>query len=140
MARFFCLCFLACVLTWSASARVLAQQETADPEEMFARAVQLHQAGDYEDAIREYEGFLKFRPDRADARSNLGPSYAKLGRYEDAIAQYKLALGIDPKNESIRFNLALAYYKGSHVQEAAAEFGEVVKAQPENRNAVVLLA
>jgi len=140
MARFICLCFLACVLTWSASTRALGQQETADPEEMFARAVQLHQAGNYEDAIREYEAFLRFRPDRADARSNLGAAYSKLGRYEDAIAQYKLALKVDAKNASIHFNLALAYYKGSHIQEAAAEFDEVVKEQPKNRNAAVLLA
>lgn len=140
MVRFIGLCFLACVLITSRPALASGQQETADPEEMFARAVQLQQQGDVEDAIREYEGFLKIRPDRADARSNLGAAYARLGRYEDAIAQYQRALTIDATNTAIRFNLAIAFYKAAKFQEAAGEFERVVAAQPENRNATVLLA
>jgi len=107
---------------------------------MFARAVQLHQSGDIEDAIREYVAFLKVRPNRVDARSNLGAAYVKLGRYEDAIAEYNRALDIEPKNAPVRFNLALAYYKGSHFKEAAPEFERVLSAQPDNRNALILLA
>jgi tetratricopeptide (TPR) repeat protein len=140
MMRLRSLCYLACLLLACVTVSARGQQEAADPEEMFARAVQLHQSGDYEDAVREYEGFLKVRPDRVDARSNLGAAYVKLGRYEDAIAQYKQALEIDGKNVAIRFNLALAFYKGAHFQEAYVEFEQVVAKQPENRNAIILLA
>src|SRR5262249_61306289 len=82
-----------------------------NPEKIFARAVQAHQSGDIEGAIREYQAYLALRPERVDARSNLGAALARLGRYADAIEQYKRALSLDRDNQDIRFNLAVAYYK-----------------------------
>src|SRR5215467_4145997 len=117
-----------------------SQAHTPDPEQMFARAVELHQAGDIQGAIREYEAFLAIRPQRVDARSNLGAAYARLGRYEQAIVEYQRALAIEPGNATIRFNLSLAFYKGAHFREAATELGQVIPAQPQNKNAVLLLA
>src|SRR5215472_15563487 len=112
------------------------QVRTPDPEQIFARAVELHQAGDIQGAIREYEAFLALKPQRVDARSNLGAAYARLGRYEQAIAEYQRALAIEPGNATIRFNLALAFFKGAHFREAAAELAQVIPTQPQNKNAV----
>lgn len=117
-----------------------AQAAASDPKQIFARAVELHQAGDLPGAIRQYEAFLKAQPYSIEARSNLGAAYARLGRYQDAIQQYKLALALDANNATIRFNLGLAFYKAAHLPEAAAELAQVVAAQPQNKNAVVLLA
>jgi tetratricopeptide (TPR) repeat protein len=111
-----------------------------NPERIFARAYQLHQSGDIEGAIREYQAYLKLRPERVDARSNLGAALARLGRYADAIEQYKRALALDGRNQGIRFNLAVAYYKTARIVSASKELEAVVAAQPENRNAVLLLA
>jgi tetratricopeptide (TPR) repeat protein len=110
------------------------------PERIFARAVQSHQSGDIEGAIREYEAYLALRPERVDARSNLGAALARLGRYADAIEQYKRALALDGRNQGVRFNLAVAYYKTARIVSASKELEAVVAAQPENRNAVLLLA
>src|SRR5581483_2844841 len=98
-----------------------AQNGANDVERAFARATELHQAGDIEGAIRAYQAILATHPNRADVRSNLGAAYSRLGRYEDAIQQYKQALANDPRNQTIRFNLALAYYKAAWFTEAAAE-------------------
>jgi len=109
-------------------------------ERIFARAYQLHQSGDIEGAIREYQAYLALRPERVEARSNLGAALARLGRYADAIEQYKRALALDGRNQGIRFNLAVAYYKTARILSASKELEAVVAAQPENRNAVLLLA
>src|SRR5205085_11173666 len=96
----------------------LAQGGATDADRAFARATELHQAGDIEGAIRGYQAILAAHPDRADVRSNLGAAYSRLGRYEDAIQQYKQALARDTRNQTIRFNLALAYYKAAWFSEA----------------------
>src|SRR5262245_33349605 len=111
-----------------------------NPERILERAYQLHQSGDIEGAIREYQAYLTQRPERVDARSNLGAALARLGRYADAIEQYKRALALDGRNQAIRFNLAVAYYKTARIVSSSKELEAVVAAQPENRNAVLLLA
>jgi len=111
-----------------------------NPERIFARAVQSHQSGDIEGAIRDYQAYLALRPERVEARSNLGAALARLGRYADAIEQYKRALALDGRNQDIRFNLAAAYYKTARILSASKELEAVVAAQPENRNAALLLA
>src|SRR5499426_4435960 len=111
-----------------------------NPERIFARAVQSHQSGDIEGAIRDYQAYLALRPERVDARSNLGAALARLGRYADAIEQYKRGLALDGRNQAIRFNLAVAYYKTARIVSSSKELEAVVAAQPENRNAVLLLA
>jgi tetratricopeptide (TPR) repeat protein len=105
-------------------------------------AVQLHQAGDLEGAIREYQACVNAEPNRIEARANLGAVYAKLGRYQDAIDQYQVALKIANAEIAprLRFNLGLAYYKSFQIPQAAAEFEGLHKAQPHDLNIALLLA
>jgi len=111
-----------------------------NPERILARAVQSHQSGDIEGAIRDYQAYLALRPERVEARSNLGAALGRLGRYGDAIEQYKRALALDGRNQVIRFNLAVAYYKAARLVSASKELEAVVAAQPEDKNSVLLLA
>ena len=111
-----------------------------NPDRHFARAVQLHQAGDWENAVKEYQQFLAEKPDRTDARSNLGAVLARLGRYQEAIEQYHRALLLDGNNPNIRFNLAVAYYKSARVVGAAKELEKILALKPDHQNATLLLA
>jgi tetratricopeptide (TPR) repeat protein len=111
-----------------------------NPERILARAVRSHQSGDIEGAIRDYQAYLALRPERVEARSNLGAALGRLGRYGDAIEQYKRALALDGRNQVIRFNLAVAYYKTARLVSASKELETVVAAQPEDKNSVLLLA
>ena len=45
-----------------------------------------------------YRAALAIAPDRADALSNLGAAYVKLGQFDDAMKQYEAALKADPAN------------------------------------------
>ena len=136
------LLLLALALSPANSVQTMAQTRSIDVDRAFANATRLHEAGDIEGAIREYQAILKLHPERVDVRSNLGAAYSGRGRYEDAIEQYKLALQRDRGNQTIRRNLALAYYKAALFEEAAAELTRFVAATPEGsglRNDAVLL-
>ena len=117
-----------------------AQAGGRDPEELLAKAVALHQAGDILGAIQYYEAVLEKQPDHAEVRSNLGAAFMKLGRFEEAIAQYRKALEVRPDMTSVRFNLALAFYKADRLAEAAPEFAKVREQSPKNQAATLLLA
>jgi len=117
-----------------------AAQTGADAEALFARGVQLHQAGDVLGAIQAYQEALAKEPGRIDALSNLGAAYVHLGRYADAVEQYRKALAVDPDNTRVRFNLALALYKAASVPEAAEELKRVVDRDHRNKSARLLLA
>src|SRR5262245_55165262 len=137
---FVVLCALSTLAEAQKSNRAPAAPGSEDnPDRIFARAVQSHQSGDIEGAIRDYQAYLALRPERGDARSNLGAALARLGRYAEAIEQYKRALTLDGRNQTVRFNLAMAYYKTARILSASKELETVIAAQPENRNALLML-
>lgn len=133
----FCRLTLA-VLLFATSA--WAQDKTAEFERLFARAMELHQAGDMLGAVDTYKAALTLIPDRADALSNLGAAYVRLGQYDDAIRQYEAALKTDPVNNAIRLNLALAYYKSARPNQAIPQLKRVVASEPDAKNAYLVLA
>jgi protein O-GlcNAc transferase len=115
-------------------------QAEQDFARLFARALELQQAGDLLGAIENYKAALVVIPDRADALSNLGAAYVRLGQYDDGIKQYEVALKSDPSSNAVRLNLALAYYKSARPSEAIPQLKRVVSSDPESRSAYLVLA
>ncbi|HET7218452.1 MAG TPA: tetratricopeptide repeat protein [Vicinamibacterales bacterium] len=142
MARFStsCLLIVPLVVSLVAANSAAAQKSAQDFERLLARAIELHNAGDVLGAIDSYTAALEILPDRADARSNLGAAYVRLGQYDDAIKQYELALKSDPASTAIRLNLALAYYKSARPNQAIPQLKRVVSSDPEAKGAYLLLA
>lgn len=130
---------LVCLLLFAAALRAEAQ-DPAEFDRLLERALQLHQAGDLLGAIDTYKTALAILPDRADARSNLGAAYVRLGQYDDAIGEYEAALKSDPVNTAIRLNLALAYYKSARPNQAIPQLKRVLASDPEAKNAYLVLA
>ena len=123
------------------SAPARAQTPNAqDFERLFARALELHQAGDMLGAIDTYKAALTIIPDRTDALSNLGAAYVRIGQFDDAIAQYEAALKSDATNNAVRLNLGLAYYKSARPNQAIPQLKRVVASDPEAKNAYLVLA
>jgi tetratricopeptide (TPR) repeat protein len=133
---------LALLLALLAPARTQAQPppRAATADELFAKGVQLHQAGDVLGAVEAYQEALQRDPARVDARSNLGAAYVRLGRYEDAVREYRGALEGAPQHAGVRFNLALALYKSALIPEAAEELERVLAIEPGHPAALLLLA
>ncbi len=115
-------------------------QSAQDYERLFVRALELQQAGDLLGAIDTYKAALTIIPDRADALTNLGAAYVRLGQYDDGIAQYEAALKADPTSNATRLNLALAYYKSARPVQAIPQLKRVVASDPEAKSAYLVLA
>jgi tetratricopeptide (TPR) repeat protein len=131
------LCLFAFLITRSALAQAPSPQEF---DRLFARAVELHQAGDILGAIDTYKAALTIAPERTEALSNLGAAYVRLGQFDDAVAQYEAALKVEPMNHSVRLNLALAYYKSARPAQAIPQLKRVLASDPEAKNAYLVLA
>src|SRR4051794_30953587 len=125
---------------WAAQTPAPAPPDARDFERLFTRAMELHQAGDLLGAIDTYKAALSIAPDRADALSNLGAAYAKLGQFDDAVKQYDAALKSDPENAQIRLNLALTYYKSARPGQAIPHLKRVLSSDPQVKSAYLVLA
>ena len=102
--------------------------------------MELHQHGDLLGDVENYKEALALAPDRADALSNLGAAYARLGQFDDAVKQYDAALKSDQSNTQIRMNLALAYYKSARPSEAIPQLKRVLSSDPDAKAAYLVLA
>lgn len=108
-------------------------------QSILIHAIQLHQAGQFDAAIREYRKYLALDPGNFVARANLGAALAHQGRYAEAIAEYQKALKIRPGNPQVELNLALAHYKAMQLNEAVAELLPLRAADPSDLRLGLLL-
>lgn len=131
-------------LCLSVSLCLYVEISVAQTDTSLQRALQAHQSGDLETAVKEYTTFLKTHPTHYDIRSNLGAAYSGLGRYNEAIIQYKHALKSNPHNPSIKLNLAMAYYKSGHITSAYKELELLISSKlsqkVNHKNVILLLA
>jgi tetratricopeptide (TPR) repeat protein len=118
---------------------LLAQAQTAAPEQLFRDAVAAQQRGDDATAIRKYQELLKLRPDVMEVRANLGAALARAGRLDEAIEQYRAALAKNPQNSALHMNLALAYYKKHQCAEAVPELEPLHNLAPADVRVATLL-
>ena len=95
--------------------------------------------GDFQTAIRDYQEFLKLRPNSLQAQVNLGAALVHEGQFDAAIALYRSALSQAPGNNGVLLNLALAYYKKGDLPKAQEQFAELNIVEPENVQVATLL-
>lgn len=97
-----------------------AAQQAADYH--FEKGNESYLAGEYEQAIQEYEAVLRNDLESAALYYNLGNSYYKLGHLGRAILNYERALKLKPKDPNIAFNLRLANLQVKDRIEQPPEF------------------
>jgi tetratricopeptide (TPR) repeat protein len=124
---------------WFLSAAMFTLMAQA-PETIMKQALEAHQKGDIDSAIRYYREFLKARPSSIEAHSNLGAALSRKGEYEAAIDQYEAAMKLSPGNPGVWLNLALAYYKLGDYQRAGKELNALRAATGGNPQTTLLLA
>ena len=98
-------------------------------------AVEAQQAGQFEQAIRNYRLLLAKYPKIPEIRSNLGAALAGQGKYTEAIAEYQRALQLKP-DPQVRVNLGLAYYKAGQLTSAV----DTLQKAPRNLQTLTVLA
>lgn len=83
-----------------------------------AAAQRLSESGQFAAAAEQLEKATRLSPDWADAHTNLGAQYVRLGRYEDAIAEARRAIALSKPNGADLGNIAFAEYRLNHRAEA----------------------
>ncbi|MDF1862873.1 MAG: tetratricopeptide repeat-containing glycosyltransferase family protein [Verrucomicrobiales bacterium] len=78
------------------------------PEELFAKAYELQQSGDFSAALEMYSAFVKLNPGSPSGFNNRGNCLRSLGEDGRAIQDFTRALELEPNRSSSRLNLSLA--------------------------------
>ncbi len=98
------------------------------------------QARRFADAAREYEAWLKARPDSREVLFALGVCYVQLGRPEEAVATLRRYLELAPDSASGHAILGIALLDGAKTAEAKKELETAVRLNPKQADAVEALA
>ena len=100
----------------------------------FEAGVRASRAGDFEDAIAQFEAVLQLMPSCVACHFNIGVSYGRLDRFGDAEAAFRDALRIRSDYAAAYYGLADIYSRQNRTEAAVAARGEA------NRIAVRSLA
>ena len=69
-----------------------------------AAGVAAAQAGEWDEAVRHWQGVAAREPRSAAAHNNLAVAYERNGEWDEAGKEYEAALGLDPENAAIKNN------------------------------------
>jgi tetratricopeptide (TPR) repeat protein len=78
------------------------------PEEIFNKANEAYQHGDYKTAIESYNKIVSSGYGNGDLLYNLGNAYFKTGQFAPAILNYERAKKLNSSDEELNHNLAVA--------------------------------
>ena len=76
-------------------------------------------AGQWQNAIKEFDESIRLNPEAADAHNNRDAVYAELDQFQKASGDYDEAIRIEPDLSDAYYNRAIAYgdlggYRGLH--------------------------
>jgi len=94
-------------------------------------------AGDYEEAAKDFRKAIDMKPDYAEAYNMLGFSSRKLGDLPNAFSYYDKALQLKPNFPEVREYLGEAYLQQGDLSKAVQQY--VILQKSRNKNASELL-
>ncbi len=106
------------------------------------------EAGNYEEALKQYELAIRVNPGFETAKKNMALCYnnygiklAEAGQWESAISAYKKAIELSPDIESIKRNLSTLYWNQAQYlvnigkdKDALNAYIEFLKYEPKNKD------
>jgi tetratricopeptide (TPR) repeat protein len=111
---------------------VAARLAPADAYDIYLKfGYALANAGQLEEAIKQYEAALRLKPDFAEGHSSLGVLLAEVGRTEEAMAHYKEALRLNPQFGETRVYLGIALGRVGRPEEAIGQYQEALRLRPD---------
>ena len=82
-------------------------------------------SGNFQQAAKEFQGFVDERPDVFQGHYMLGQSLAKMGRDQEAITHLRKALELEPGNVGVQLALGKVYLEVGRYSDAAALLGKI---------------
>jgi S1-C subfamily serine protease len=110
----------------------------ASANEGFPRGKVYYDAGEYENAVSEFQQAIKKNPANAEAYFYLGMCY-KESHSTDAVDAFKTAVSIKPGYAEAYCNLGIVYIKLNMHKEAAAALREAIEINPNYSEALLNL-
>jgi len=107
--------------------------------EVYALALQYHQAGHLPQAEQLYQQILQANPNHADTHHLLGVLDYQMGRHDQAVKSIRYALALNPSAAGYYCNLGLAYQALGKTAEAAAAYEQVLRLEPQSAEAHCVL-
>ncbi len=108
------------------------RSETADPQALFAEAVQLHQQKGYGEAEGRYIQLLQLLPGHPRVLANLALLYREIRRFEEAIRCCRQALRETPDDPLLHLNLGAVYEEQGDIPAAIASLRQALDLEPDN--------
>jgi protein O-GlcNAc transferase len=112
--------------------------QTVD-DRIFRQAAQLHQAGQFEEAVAHYRKAIELNPRHAEAFGNLGIALQQLGRLEESAAAYQKAVALNPQLAGALNNLGNVLKALGRFDEAIGFYRQAIQARPDYVEALVNL-
>jgi len=104
---------------------VLLVTSAAVVEAGWEEGVAAFKSGNYQQAAKEFQGFVDERPDVYQGHYMLGQCLAKLGRDQEAITHLRKALELDSGNVGVQLALGKVYLEVRRYSDAAALLGKI---------------
>lgn len=89
-----------------------------------------HNAGRFDDALKEYRTAIRLRPHFPKAYNNIGSVYIDEGKDQLAIAPLLTAIKLDPKYAHAYYNLGKAYADTGKPEQAIVAYTRAAKLDP----------
>jgi len=99
------------------------------------RAITFSMLKQYENAFKDYEKALQYKPDNYQIYINRGFAYLEYGDFEKAISDFTIVLQLQPNNQRIHFMRALAYHRANKLESAVLGYNDVLQINPNNPDA-----
>jgi len=113
-----------------------ARPEFDDREQMMVTALRYYTAGEYDQAIVEFQKVVLAYPDFKEAHSALGNAYFRKKMYAEAEAAYRQVKELDPGETTAYENLGAVYANRGDYGLAVIEWNKVLELAPERTDIV----
>ena len=102
-----------------------------DIEAIYAGANAHAKAGEYDQAIEQYDQVIRFDPNHINALNNRGNAYLAKGAYEEAIADFDKAIALKPDFATAYCNRGNAFQGRGEYDRAIRDYGVALQLKPD---------
>ena len=99
------------------------------------RGLALHQLGQYENALKDFDSAISLNPKNPQSHYNRGNALQEVKQYEAALRSYDQAIALDPSNAEIYNNQGNALQDLRQYEAALRSYDQAIALDPSNANA-----
>ena len=103
-------------------------------KELFDRAKELYDTGDYKEALSLFEEFFQKNPEIYLLHYNIALCHQELGEYDKALENYKKFLEKRPNHSTTYYKMGLCYIGLKQFDKALESFEKTIEINPDDPN------